>query len=93
MKTKPITYGEAYTAVKESLMMVKGDWITIKKPIHRDQMDKDSASKYYTKKLKKIWGNIYKEAIPDRYVRARFIKEATCNSRAYRVACHRVCER
>jgi len=93
MSIKPITYGEAYTAVKESLTMVKGDWITIEKPKHYPRMKKADAIIYYSKKFKKIWDDIYKEVIPDEDKRQRIISAATCNSRAYRVACHRVCER
>lgn len=50
-----LTYGEAMFAVKDSMRMVKGEWVTCALPKHEDRMKPEEASKYYNKKLFDYW--------------------------------------
>jgi len=66
-----MTYGEAYTRVKLSLHMVDGEFVSIPIPYHKEQMNKDAAAKYYTKKIRnefKRLGYEFKERV--KYVEA-----------------------
>ena len=53
--SKRLTYGEAHIVVKQSLCMIQGEWVTMKKPTHKPRMKRENALKYYSKKIKKIW--------------------------------------
>jgi hypothetical protein len=50
-----VTYGEAHTERKMSMRMVKGKWIATPLRQHKDQMSRDQASEYYTKKLRELY--------------------------------------
>jgi len=53
-----MTYGEAHTAVKFSLRMVDGNFVTIDIPSHDKQMSRQDATKYYSNKAKKVFESL-----------------------------------
>ncbi|MEA1892681.1 MAG: hypothetical protein U9N33_08225 [Campylobacterota bacterium] len=55
MKNYKLTFGEAFTARKFSIRLVKGRWLGDPVMGHKPQMNKDDASVYYTNKLRGIW--------------------------------------
>ena len=53
-----ITYGEAYTAFKFSMVMVNGEWRGTMPYGHAPKMKRPDAAKYYTEKINKFWDEI-----------------------------------
>jgi len=61
MRRRTHTYGEGYVARKLLLKMVDGEWTTQTIPHYliKPRMKKAEAIAYYSKKLDKIWAELY----------------------------------
>lgn len=86
------TYGEAHIAVKRSMEMVAGNWVSIKMPEHKPQMCKEDAIKYYNAKLNEYWHTMLKDEIPSKKKREKIIRAICTNSIEYRRFCHKLKE-